>query len=60
VTHAAKYQRSDRSGPHPRRSFGGVSHGRRTLFARDKVAFGGDLHFAGVGLTALAAHRSAS
>jgi len=30
------------------------------FFARDKVAFGGDLHFAGVGLTALAAHRSAS
>jgi putative nucleotidyltransferase with HDIG domain len=25
------------------------------FFARDKVAFGGDLHFAGVGLTALAA-----
>jgi HD-GYP domain-containing protein (c-di-GMP phosphodiesterase class II) len=29
------------------------------FFARDKVAFGGDLHFAGVGLTALAATAAA-
>ena len=29
------------------------------FFARDKVAFGGDLHFAGVGLTALAATTAA-
>src|ERR671925_1789809 len=29
------------------------------FFARDKVAFGGDVHFAGVGLTALAATAAA-